>query len=299
MKILKMLILLSLLIVSAGIAIVCELMKIDVGPMLGSLIAGITFPYLIPSMVDLTDNEDWKSSQRKLIRARMLHKDTMIRISFAYLFRIKIDGKYFLVQNHRTKKYQPVGGAYKYYQEEAAYLHDKFSLENDNRVPLDKITKNDYRLLVKNHSLRKFVRRFNKTTYRETVHNLSREFIEEVFSTDILDKNDFSELTYKYCGRHMTKVEYSNFFDNYELLLADIIEVQLSDTQEEQFKNLLGDENIRYRFATAEEIRSQGVKFGTDKLSDCIANHTVKILSENNDKLNRRNKYKKMIKIQL
>lgn len=299
MKIIKMMILLITSIASAAGAIFCELKSIPVGSMLGSLISGILIPYLIPSIVDLTDNENWKSSQRKLKRAGILQKDTIIRISFAYLFRIKVDGKYFLVQNTRTKKYQPVGGAYKFRKEEKDYLNDNIPVENDNRIPIDRITKFDYRLLVKNKDLRKFVRRFNKTQYRENISNLSREFVEELCSTMILDKNAFGTLSYKYCGRHMTNVEYRSVFSHYELLLADIIEVQLSDTQEELFRNLMAINCNKYCFATADEIKSLGVKCGNNKFVDDIANHTPKILSENADKLIMRNKQKQTIAINL
>lgn len=299
MKIIKVLSLLLISLISIISAGYCEIKQIQVIPMLGSLFAGISIPYLIPSIIDLTDNESWKSSQRNLKRAGILQKNTLIRISFAYLFRIKVDGKYFLVQNNRTKKYQPVGGAYKFFNEEIEYLKDSFSVENDNRIPVDKITKRDYRLLVKNKYLRKFVKRFNKTHYRENISNLSREFIEEVFSTGILDKSEFGMLTYKYCGRHMTNVEYSSIFKNYELLLADIIEVKLSETQEQLFKNLMENDCEKYLFATSDEIKSLGVSFTTNNLSDNIANHTPKILNENTDKLMKRNKYKDIIIVQL
>ena len=299
MKILKMFLLLFISMASAIGAVICELKSISVGSMLGSLIAGLSIPYLIPSIIDLTDNENWKSSQRKLQRAGILQKDTMIRISFAYLFRIKVDGKYFLVQSTRTKKYQPAGGAYKFTKEEAEYLRDNIPVESDDRIPIDKKTENDYRLLVKNKYLRKFVRRFNATRYRENVTNLYREFDEEIFLTEILDRNAFGPLSYKYCGRHMTNVEYGRVFRHYELLFADIIEVQLSDTQKELFRNLMSINCSKYRFATADEIKSLGVKCGdgTNKFEDDIANHTYKVLSENADKLTMRNKYKEIITI--
>lgn len=299
MKIMKTAGLLIITIVSIVCAGICELKSIAVVPMIGSLIAGVSIPYLIPSIIDLTDNENWKSSQRKLKRAGILQKDTSIRISFAYLFRIKVDGKYFLVRNNRTNKYQPVGGTYKFLEEERKYLSNNIPVEDDDKIPVNKITKFDYRLLVKNKDLRKFVKRFNKTPYRENISNLSREFIEEVFSTKILDENIFGELSYKYCGRHMTNVEYSSVFRCYELLLADIVEVQLSQTQEELFRNLMEINCDTYCFVTAKEINSLGVKCEDNKFSDDIANHTHKILIENTDKLTMRKKQKGTIKVQL
>lgn len=295
----KMLMFLIISGVSLIVAIYCDAKGISAGSMLGSLIAGIVIPYLIQSVVDLTDNTNWKSSQRKLKRAGILQKDTMIRISFAYLFRIKVDGKYFLVQSTRTKKYQPVGGAYKFYKEEADYLRDNIPVENDDRIPVDEITKRDYRLLVKNKDLRKFVKRFDKTHYRENISDLSREFVEEIFSTGILDKNTFGTLTYKYCGRHMTDVMYGNVFKHYELLLADIIEVQLSDVQEQLFRNLMKSKSDKYYFASANEIKALGVKYNSNNMADTIGNHTYKILSENADELIMKNKYKEIITIEL
>lgn len=298
MKIVKMLLLLIVSMVALIVAISCDLKSIHVGPMIGIFIASISTPYFVSSAIDLTDNESWKSSQRKLRKAGLLQKDTFIRISFAYLFRISVDGTYFLVQNARTKKYQPVGGAYKFTKEEEQYLRDNISFENDDRILVDKTTEYDYRLLVKNKHLRKFVRRFNKTQYRENISNLSREFVEEIFTTRILDRSAFGALSYKYCGRHMTNVEFGSVFRHYELLLADIIEVQLSDTQKELFRTLKETDCSKYRFATADEINSLGVTFRTNELADNIANHTPKILSENTDSLIMRNKHKETITLQ-
>ena len=298
-RLLKMLGLLLLSLASLAVAIIFEVCEIPVGPMVGSLIAGVAIPYLIPSFADLADNENWKVTQRKLKRAGILQKDTPIRISFAYLFRIKVDGKYFLVRNARTGKYQPVGGAYKFQKAEADYLRDNIPVENDDRIPVDKITRRDYRLWVKNKYLRKFIRRFDKTKLREDIPDLSREFIEELFTSKILAKETFGSLSYKYCGRHITNVEMSDVFKCYEVLLADIVEVQLSDAQEQLFRDLIAKQCEEYCFATADEIKSLGVKYGTNELTDKIASHTPKILSENTDCLTKRNKYCDLITIEL
>ena len=274
-----------------------EFIKNSIGSTLSGTFLGITIPYFLSSMIDLSDNKSWKNSQRKLKRAGLIHKDTKIRISFAYLFRIKVDGKYFLVQNVRTKKYQPVGGAYKLEPKEAQYLSEKIPVEDDDRIPIDTTTRGDYRLYVKNKDLRKFIKRFDKTPYRENINNLSREFIEELFTTNILDKDTFGDLTYKYCGRHITDVEYGDFFECYELLLADIIEVRLTNKQEELFRELMKKTDDQYIFATFNEIKTGGVKHGTSDLKDNIANHAPKILSENSDILINKSKYKNDIMI--
>lgn len=296
-KIIKSGVLLVAIVISIAIIVIFEIKNIPVGSSLGGLSAGFLLQPMFSSFVDLADNENWKSSQRRLQRAGVLQKETLIRISFAYLFRIKVDGKYFLVQNSRTKKYQPVGGAYKFKEEEAYYLRDNISVENDDRIPVDQITERDYRLLVENKNLRKFVKRFDKTHYRENISDLSREFIEEIFTTGILDRTSFGSLTYRYCGRHMTNVEYGNVFSHYELLLADIVEIQLSNEQEQLFRNLATKTCSKYRFATLAEIQSLGVKTGTNNLADDIANHTPKILSTNTDNLMLKKKHKNSITV--
>ncbi|MDK6785931.1 hypothetical protein QP352_14700 [Enterococcus faecalis] len=272
-------------------------MKNSIVSDLSNTFFGISIPYLLSSLIDLSDNESWKNSQRKLKRAGLIHNETKIRISFAYLFRIKVDGKYFLVQNSRTKKYQPVGGAYKLTPEEAQYLSEEIPVENDDRIPIDTTTRGDYRLYVKNKDLRKFIKRFDETPYRENINNLSREFDEELFSTNILDKETFGDLSYKYCGRHITDVEYGNFFDCYELLLADIVEVILNDEQEQLFRDLMEKSDKRYMFATFSDINAGGVMYGTNDLKDKIANHTPKILNENSDKLINKKTYKDEITV--
>ncbi|WP_166626388.1 hypothetical protein [Jeotgalicoccus sp. S0W5] len=264
-----------------------------------SLFVGVLIPEAYKSIIDLTDNSNWKTTQRALKKAGMINDDTTIRISFAYLYRIKVDGKYFLVQNRRSEKYQPVGGAYKFKSEEADYLARYIPAEDDDRIPVDEVTKKDYRLLIKNKDLRKFIRRFDKTSYRENIDDLSREFIEEIFHSGILDREAFGDLTYRYSGRHMTDVKYGRVFDHYELLLADIIEVRLTARQETLFRNLMHQDSDKYFFATADKINSHGVEYGTQKLVDNIANHTPKILRENTDELLMRNKHQKPVTIKL
>ncbi|HDH0866350.1 SMODS-associated NUDIX domain-containing protein [Staphylococcus saprophyticus] len=263
------------------------------------LFAGAIIPGIWGSTIELADNSNWKTSQRKLKRAGVLQDDTLIRISFAYLYRIKVDDRYFLILNNRSEKYQPVGGAYKFYEEEGEYLTRHIPAESDNRIPVDEVTKRDYRLLVKNKDLRRFVKRFNKTSCRENVNNLSREFEEEIFTTGILNKDTFGNLSYRYIGRHMTEVEYGRVFNHFELLLADILEVKLTEKQEELFRELMRLSSDKYCFASADTIKAHGVKYGTQELKDDIANHTPKILTENTDDLTNRNKIKDIITVRL
>lgn len=97
----------------------------------------------------------------------------------------------------------------------------------------------------------------------------------------------------------MTDVAYGSVFGHYELLFADIIEVQLSDRQEQLFRELSRVKSGKYCFATADEIKALGVKYNTNDMSDNIGNHTFKVLNENSDKLTMTNDYKEIVNINL
>lgn len=285
-KILKCVALLVLSVVTIVVIVFFEIKNLPVGSSLGGLVAGMTLVPLWASIVNFTDNTNWKTSQRKLQRGKIIDHNTEVRISFAYLFRIKINGKYFLVKNERgTGKYQPVGGVYKVYSGEANYLRQNFFAEDDNKIPVDESSKGDYRLRFKNRYLRRFVRRFDEASDREMITNLTREFKEEMFNTRILEQETFGTLTYTYCGRHMTDFRYGEHFQCYELLLADVVQVELTEAQEQQFITLMGEASDKYIFASDEEIKSLGVRAGSNELAEKIGDHTKKILMENANSL--------------
>ena len=84
-----------------------------------SAILGLILSSIFRIIQDLSDNKYWMQTLRQLLRYNKIKKTDYIRISFAYLFRIKIGNKYLLIKNSRgTKKYQPIGGVYKFYDKE-------------------------------------------------------------------------------------------------------------------------------------------------------------------------------------
>ena len=244
----------------------------------------LSLEYLLRSIQDFFDDTNWKTTQRKLQRGGFLKGDTLVRISFAYLFRIKSGSEYLLVRNERgTGKYQPVGGVYKMHEDEKMELKRLYHITDDDRIPIDESSRDDYRLMMHNKYLRKFVKRFDsKDALRERVDNLSREFNEELINKGIIN---WKTIDYRYCGRHITDLKYSNHFKCYELLLADVVEVLLSDNQEQDLAELRKHFSNYYIFATPEEIKSYGVHPGTNNLVENIADHSVKVLQETEDQL--------------
>ena len=253
----------------------------------GSGISGVALGFSLPALKnafqDLLDTTDWKTSQRKLKRGGFIKNDTIIRISFAYLYRIKIGNNYLLVKNERgTEKYQPVGGVYKLEGNEKIELKNRYKVKDDNKISIDESSRDDYRLRIENKYLRKFMRRFDYGANREQIENLSREFREELIDKSIVNWNG---ITYRYCGRHITELHWGEHFQCYELLLADVIELLPTPEQESDLRNLMKKNSENYRFATAEEISSLGIDTNSGDLRETIADHTTKIIEENEGKL--------------
>ena len=283
MKICKTIGLAVLSMLSVGVILLFEINNWPVGSSLAGIILGFSLPGLVNSIQDLSDNTNWKTSQRKLKRGRFIEDSTIIRISFAYLFRIKVGNKYLLVKNERgTEKYQPVGGVYKLLGNEKLELRNRYQVKDDNKIPLDKSSRDDYRLRLENKFLRKFVKRFDSKAEREQIYNLNREFREELIEKGIVS---WSQITYRFCGRHMTELRFGDHFQCYELLLADVVELIPTSEQELDLEHLVKQQSDTYRFATADEITSLGVDTSSGDLRESIADHTLKIIQENEGQL--------------
>lgn len=284
------------LLLTTGI-IVGEIYTIIILPSLCGIVLGFSIPLTWQKIQDCFDKKKWQPSLRKLWRGKILKKDSPIRISFAYLFRIQVDGKYFLVKNGRgTQKYQPVGGAYKYNKAEKRILSSKFQIVYDEKIPIDDSSRDDYRFFVRSKDLKSFVKHFDATIERERMGDLSREFKEEMVQSKIVD---FTHIEYRYCGRHFTEILYSRHFQCYELLMADVVEVLLTKAQEDELRVLMVQPAEEYYFATTEEIKSLGVVENSENLKEIISDHTFKILQETEYELENKDTSKEMFSVDL
>ena len=278
MKVFKVILLVVLSLICVGVIFSFEINDLPAGSSIAGIILGFSLPGCWNSIQDLSDTTNWKTSQRQLLRGGIIKKDTIVRISFAYLYRIKVGNQYLLVKNARgTGKFQPVGGVYKLHRNERVELKNRYHVIDDSKVPIDESSRDDYRLQMPCRYLRRFVKRFDSNAAnRERIDNVSREFVEELDGIIAWNK-----LKYRYCGRHITALKYSDHFQCYEVLLADIVELLPTSEQRADLEGLINHESNLYRFATAEEIKGLGIVPGTDKLEECIADHSAKILQEN------------------
>lgn len=255
---------------------------------LGEALAGAFIAFFIEKMLsafqDLEDTTNWKTSQRRLKRGGFIDDDTVVRISFAYLYRIKIGNKYLIVQNTRnTGKYQPVGGVYKFKDEEKTELKNRFHVMDDDKILIDESSKNDYRLRMENRYLRKFMNRFDSTkAQRECIDNLGREFKEELIDIGVVN---WKQIQYRYCGRYISELRFGEHFQIYEMQLFDVLEFIPTSEQEADLQRMLDNTSKKYRFATAEQITCLGMNTESGELYEWIGDHTKTILQENEGQL--------------
>lgn len=139
--------------------------------------------------------ENWKRIKLYL-QTKVIYRKKSIRLSIAYLYRIKIDGKYLLVKSNRREYYQPVGGAFKAFQKSKA-VFDKLNIEPDKLIETEKgIAKMDLRIFTNGLNVIKFINWFDSKKDRET--SPWREFCEELLSTKILPWKEFRYIDYEY-----------------------------------------------------------------------------------------------------
>lgn len=261
-----------------------ELYQLPIGCSLLSIAFGVLSPCFAKRIQDLADNSNWKISQRKLQRGNLIDGNTDIRISFSYLYRIKIDGIYLLVKNARgTGKYQPVGGVYRFSDEERTELANLFHIMDDNKMPVDSSSRNDYRLRIKNKYLRSFMKRFDDEAKRERISNVGREFKEELVDKGLVN---WSCIQYRYCGRHITNLEFEEHFQIYQIMLFDIVELIPDEEQKNDLRKLLqrGSNDYLY-FVNEKEIQSLGIDTDNNKLEETIGDQTKFTLEREEDSL--------------
>ena len=189
-------------------------------------------------------------------------REKQVRFSLAYLFRIKIDGKYLLVENSKiANQYQPIGGVYKKF---ASFDN----IANELGVTYEKktnfIVSDDLRVYVQSKNTIKFVKWFHTRKNRE--FNVIREFFEEIIDKNILEIQNLKDIEFEFIKTYDSGLHYTEQFGSYEILLHDIFEVRLKlNDVEEKLKQyiesssdnyliLVGQDNILQKSVTIDGV---------------------------------------------
>ncbi|RUR41863.1 hypothetical protein ELS18_02275 [Clostridium perfringens] len=213
---------------------------------------------------------------KKFFLYKTKYRNKEIRLSVAYLIRINIRGKgYLLVKNSKIiDQFQPVGGVYKYNREGLDFLK-KIKFREDEGYKSNENNKNDLRIRIKGRFLSKFVRWFKSKNGREVT--AYREFKEELLDTGILKEEFFDEqnVDIRFETRVIGDMKFSNHFQCDEILISDIYDFYPNLQQEKELKSL-PNEDGNYRFFSYDEIKRLGKVSGEKEYR--VGEHTLKIL---------------------
>ena len=204
-------------------------------------------------------------------------KKERIRLSYSYLFRIQIDGQYLLVKDAQGRnQYQPVGGVYKY-DSQKVDLETRFDGIYDNMFNNDGRLTDDLRITISKSKLKDFDSWFGSHENRENILDLSREFKEELIDSEILNKNLFKNIKYKYVGS-LRQPSFNEKLNMPQIRHFDIVTLRPTDIQKNHLKKLVSMPSDKYIFASKRDIENGSIRYLGKQYT--IAEHSKLILVE-------------------
>lgn len=198
-----------------------------------------------------------RSGQKPLsINITKDHQGELIRFSISALVRIEIDGEHLLVKgNHIKHQYQPVGGVLKRFPGSNDVLSG-LGVKDDDKMPINDDTRHDLRVRVPAENVSAFVSWYLEGKGRES--SPWREFHEELIETGILNSQDFPYINYQHVRTHVEDAHFTEFFQCYEVLIAEIYEFIPTDSQRDRLKEVKQNKRA-FIWADEQLIRTRGV----------------------------------------
>lgn len=215
-----------------------------------AVISSGVFGLMVSSIYEFVDTHD--QGFKTWFNTQIRYREKNIRLSFSYLFRIEIDGKYLLVRGHRmNNQFQPIGGVYKVYDEGKSFLNQICAIADTSMGNFDET--DDLRMQIKGKYYFKFWDWFESMKDRE--YDPRREFEEELIDTEILPAEVFQKLKYRKVWTHNVGVTYSQPLRIHEVVYADIFEIKLTDCQKQIIRDAVSQNSTQICLATIDEMR--------------------------------------------
>ena len=158
----------------------------------------------------------------KIYYQSLIRWNKNIRLSCAYLFRIRYNNKYLLIKGNRIDQYQPIGGVYKYYD---SFNGLKENLELKDESESHFYENGDLRLVTTGKHLVKFLDWFDTKKNREIT--VIRELIEELEPSGISIENLIKQSQVEYLKTVKEPITFSTHFQIDELKIFEIFEVKI------------------------------------------------------------------------
>jgi hypothetical protein len=170
-----------------------------------------------------------------------------IRVSCAYLFRIKVRDEYLLIRGNNIEQYQPVGGVYKYFD---SFKSKKEELEIVDETKDNFYEENDLRVVIRGKYLTKFLSWFDSRKNREI--SVVRELLEELGTTEANDIELIKSAHVEFLKQIKEPIKYSKHFEVDEIKILDIFKVEIP---EQLLDSIIEQKNIQ--LVTKNDIRKE------------------------------------------
>ena len=242
-------------------------------------IAGFLLHFEKTCFENVNDALPWETFLRLAIRKKEITSQSDIRISYAAVMIIEVNGKYLLKLNsHGLGVYYLPARTYRLSIEKLQSLKEEFAVKEDAAIINKKY--HDYRLLVEAKKLKKFYQRFLEDVDPNTYDYSS--IIQDVISKEDglgLDEELFKDLKIDFIGRKIRPIAYSSYFSVYEMLLADILVFRPNEEQYQALMEAMEKEHSNYRFETIDIIKTNGVNLAIGKQKGDISPHVQEYLT--------------------
>jgi hypothetical protein len=261
-------------------AIICTLLAFKTGDQnIKYLFLGINIPLYIDCLRMISEYLIKNFSTIKTaVASQTIRRNSKIRISCSYLYRIKINDRYLLVKNSHRVSYQFVGGVYKQNEYSKGFLRNIRYSEDEHLPTTDKCT-DDFRIFIHGLNLMKFIKWFNESKDREL--SCDREFYEELIKPEILSSKNFPYPRYSFVTQIITPIMWSRYFNCWELQIHDILDLKVTESQSNELIELQkrGD-NDYIKWANLDLIKSLGHDRNTRRCDYPIGEHTKWAVNE-------------------
>ncbi len=216
------------------------------------------------------------SNLLSVIKSLTIYRNKRIRLSCAYLYKIKVGDKYLLVKNSHRESYQPVGGVFKRNEDSSQFLNS-IEFGEDEKLTNRKTCSKDLRIHIKGKQLCRYLNWYNKNKDREISY--TREFYEELVAPGLLSKENFPYPIFSFRKRISTSLKWSRPFQYYELLIYDILELTPNEIQTKELEDLQKKGDTNYiKWADSETIRGIGYSSDNRKANYEIGDQTVLLI---------------------
>jgi hypothetical protein len=228
---------------------------------------GFLLPYLKNAIEELENSTPWETYLTYLIKKEKLSQDTLVRISYSAFLIVEIDGKYLLVKNsHGLNLYQLPARTYGLSEEERVQMQIEFGAVQEDFIKKDYC---DYRMLIPIKKVKAFYKRFCEkiNPYEYSYQEIVNDIVEKCG----MDASVFASSRIFFKKRKINKIAFSRYTNHYEMNVADICVLSLSEEQKSEIRKAVQNASPSFKLATLQEIKANGINVEQGKLDADIA----------------------------